>query len=286
MVMKAYYENRDKISDNKEMLEKFPLEAVIKQDSFRAHWHHEIELILITEGQVRIGINAKTKVLTAGDTVFSNSGDVHFFETLNPDSKMLIIVFKPTILGNLVNLLNFSFNNPFFTRETCRVPGFSIDIYEKITSLLLAIYDEMQLKGTCYEMLVRSHIIEVLGLFLRYFPHQVKDISHNKSSVKGKELVQFALHYIETNYTTNISLNGVASYLGISEYYLSRLFNQLTGQTFRTYLNNIRLGHAQKLLSSTEKSIIDIAFESGFNSLRTFNRVYKNIKGIVPSDYR
>jgi AraC-like DNA-binding protein len=150
----------------------------------------------------------------------------------------------------------------------------------------MAVYEEMQAKKACYEMIVRSHIIEVLGLLLRYFPHQVKETSRNTSSVKGKELVQFALHYIETNYTKNISLNGVASYLGISENYLSRLFNQLTGQTFRTYLNNIRLGHAQKLLSSTEKSIIDIAFESGFNSLRTFNRVYKSTKGIVPSDYR
>ena len=285
--MKAYYEDRNKISNNKELLEQFPLEAVIKQDSFRAHWHHEIEIILVTKGSVRIGINAKTKVLTAGDAVFSNSGDVHFFETLNPDTKMLIIVFKPAILGNLINLLNFSFDNPFFTRETCRVvPGFSIDIYEKITSLLLAIYNEMQVKDACFEMLVRSHIIEVLGLLLRYFPHHVRNVSHNKANVKSKSLVQFALHYIENNYTNNISLKGVASYLGISEYYLSRLFNQLTGQAFRTYLNNIRLDHAQKLLSTTEKSIIDIAYESGFNSLRTFNRVYKDVKGVIPSDYR
>ena len=285
--MKAYFENRDKVSNNREQLEKFPLEAVIKQDSVRAHWHHEIELILITEGEVRIGINAKTKILTAGDAVFSNSGDVHFFETMKPGSKMLVIVFKPAILGNLINLFSFSFDNPFFTRETCRViPGFSIDIYEKITSHLLAVYNEMQTKNACFEMLVRGHIIEVLGLLLRYFPHQVRNVSINKTNVKSKKLVQFALHYIENNYTKNISLKGVASYLGISEYYLSRLFNQLTGQAFRTYLNNIRLDHAQKLLSSTEKSIIDIAFESGFNSLRTFNRVYKNIKGIVPSDYR
>ena len=284
--MRAYFEDREKISINKERLEAFPLEAVIKRGDFRAHWHNEIELVLVLNGNLLMGINAESKVLNIGDIAVSNSGDVHYFESMSDETKILIIVFKPTVLDGLLSLLNFTLATPFITKSDLHRLNIPDAIFEKLRGLMIAVLQEMTNRTLHYEFVVKGHLVEFFGLLLRYVPYETDDSKNSIIGHKSKELVQSAIFYIEENYSENISLLSLANHLGISKYYLSRLFNRLTGQAFRTYLNNIRLDKAQKLLYSTDKSIIDIAFECGFNSLRTFNRVYKENKGVVPSDYR
>jgi AraC-like DNA-binding protein len=69
-------------------------------------------------------------------------------------------------------------------------------------------------------------------------------------------------------------------------YHFTRFFKDTTGMTFWQYLNNYKVSKAVNLLINTSDSISEIAFNSGFNSIKTFNRVFKQVKGCSPSEFR
>ena len=78
----------------------------------------------------------------------------------------------------------------------------------------------------------------------------------------------------------------VASSLGITPEYLSTLFNREMGENFTTFLKKFRISHAKRLLKGTDKKIYEIAAEVGYADPKYFNRVFKEIEGISPGDYR
>ncbi|MBN2040490.1 MAG: helix-turn-helix domain-containing protein [Spirochaetes bacterium] len=92
--------------------------------------------------------------------------------------------------------------------------------------------------------------------------------------------------YLHENYRYDISREGLSSVVDMSPDHLSRMFRQYTGVRMSDYVNRIRVEEAVKKLKETDDRVIDIAFETGFGSLRTFNDVFMKITGNRPSDYR
>lgn len=107
-----------------------------------------------------------------------------------------------------------------------------------------------------------------------------------EKQVIGLEKVNKTFEYIETNYKSNISLSDIANAVGFSEYYFSRIFKELTEKSFRQYLNEFRIKKEENLLENRNISIAQAGFEAGFKSIATFNRIFKQIKGCTPQEYR
>jgi len=102
----------------------------------------------------------------------------------------------------------------------------------------------------------------------------------------SRDRVRRAIAYIDENYRYDISREGLASSLGISPYYLGKAFKELTGKKLGDYINEARVREASRRLSDTDESIIDIAYAVGFETLRTFNRAFRRVTGMAPSEYR
>lgn len=284
---KAYYEDRDKVTDNRDALLHFPLEVSVKyMANYRAHWHKDIELSLICSGSLLVGINADSQVLGAGEMAFVNSGDIHSYECPSSDLKLLVIVFNPSIIGNLSSLYNFSLKNPFISQELLKQLKVPDSIQERIRNCFYEILAEVEQHQDNYEIMVRGILMELVALILRHVPYEERSVGVSNQGLKVKKIVQEAILYVEQNYASDLSIDELASHLGISEYYFSRIFNRMIGQTFRTYLNNLRLEKALKMLASSNLSITEIAYECGFGSLRTFNRIFKDSKHLAPTKYR
>lgn len=83
-----------------------------------------------------------------------------------------------------------------------------------------------------------------------------------------------------------LTIRDVATRRATNETYVSRTLNKGRGVTFNAFVNGLRVDHARKILSSSEESLIQVAFASGFNSKATFNRVFKDLTGVTPSEYR
>lgn len=100
------------------------------------------------------------------------------------------------------------------------------------------------------------------------------------------DLYRKAIIYISQNYTKNLSLNAVARQLGVSTAHLSRILNQKSGSKFTDIVNTLKIYKAKKMLEETSLSISEIAFETGYGSIRNFNRIFKKYFNCNPRDIR
>lgn len=108
-----------------------------------------------------------------------------------------------------------------------------------------------------------------------------------KSMYSGNsELVKSAVELIQMNYKENIVLGDIADKLHVSKSYLSTLFRKETGKTLLEAVNDIRIGNAEKMLRSTNLSLTEIAFESGYDSQSYFCKMFKRKHGMTPREYR
>lgn len=100
-------------------------------------------------------------------------------------------------------------------------------------------------------------------------------------------LYQKVISYISSHYTEDVTLSQVAKRFGYNEKYLSHTLHELTGIHFRQLLTFYRINHAKKLLEENKtKNITTVAEESGFFSVKTFNRAFKEKTGLTPFEYR
>lgn len=100
------------------------------------------------------------------------------------------------------------------------------------------------------------------------------------------DLLHRIFTFVEDNYNQNCSLTNLADATTYHPVYLSRYFKQCTGLSFTDHVNRYRVSEASYLLKNNSKKMIDIAFSCGFNSLRSFNRSFKAVTGLTPSEYK
>ena len=108
----------------------------------------------------------------------------------------------------------------------------------------------------------------------------------SKETVGSEDLVYKSVEYVAKNFRINFSLEQMAYELGVSKYVLSRVFSKTFHCNFTTYVNGIRLNYATTMLDGTKESITNICYACGFESQRTFNRVFKERYRVTPREYR
>ena len=107
-----------------------------------------------------------------------------------------------------------------------------------------------------------------------------------KRSIGSNDLIYQTVAYVSGNFKNPFSLEDMAKDLGVSKYVLSRIFSKTFHSNFKRYLNDTRLDYARQRLEDTEDSITKICLDSGFDSQRTFNRVFKERFRVSPTEYR
>jgi len=277
--MNAYLETRSYSS-------KLPIAAFPKQDdNYLAHWHIEVEMAFVCEGSIRIGINNESKILHKGELAICSSTDIHFYDSTGLNSTILVVVFRPEIIGSPGGWPeNLLFVSPFISKEQFEI--LSDQTQKEIPEIFYSIVNEIKAKKPFYELYVKGKISELCALIIRHFPTiSVKSVKRNFKPPDIQK-IQYAIHYIENNFMTEMSLDDISKKTNLSSSYFSRLFRQFTGMNFKSYLDRVRVNNAEDLLKANEKSIIDISFACGFSSLRTFNRIFKSVKGYTPSKTR
>src|SRR3984957_5228746 len=114
-----------------------------------------------------------------------------------------------------------------------------------------------------------------------------EDVTYNTELIyNDSQRVEKVVDFINENFSRTIRLAEAAELAEMAETAFSRFFKAKTGITFVDYLNDIRIGHASRLLIDTISPIAEIAQECGFTSLTNFNRIFKKRKGLVPKDFR
>ena len=255
--------------------------------SFLAHWHSEVEIICVLDGTLRMGINSEIRQLQKGDIAICSSRDIHFYDSNNTQSKCLIVLFKPEIIDCQSGWPeNSHFQFPFLDKTSFQ----NEQDYKYVTTCLKdcmhKIYSEIDASKKGYTFIVKSHLFEISGLALRYLISTLLNNKKKHPHFYSIEKIQKVIEYLNENYMDQITLKDAANLVNFSEYHFSRLFNGIVGANFKTYLNNIRVQQAEKLIMESQSPITQIALDCGFDSIRTFNRVFKSIKGVNPTSFR
>ena len=140
-----------------------------------------------------------------------------------------------------------------------------------------------------YYMLKPIQDEEMRGLLERISVHlQQKPVKnlHENEAQETHDLLSSVAEYVQQHYTEELTLEELAQIFHVNSSYLSTLFAKKTGMNFSYYRNTLRIQRARELLAHSEKSVSEIAMETGYNSISYFNRVFKEIVGITPIQYR
>ena len=251
---------------------------------FFAHWHKEIEIIYITKGDYRVGINDNSKVLTKGEFAIACSNDIHYFDS-NVDCEHVILIVRPDFIGYIGDWPNdVRFETPFITQKMLK--GVPADVVERFENIFKVLPLEFEQKQHHYEQYIKGLLYELTTLMLRHLPTKELNNKEKSRHMAKTQTLQYILGFLDENYINDINIDDLATLMHISPYHLARIFRGITGMNFKKFLNNYRIEKAEQLLQSTTDTVTEIAMKCGFGSVRTFNRIYKSNRGNTPTSKR
>lgn len=255
-------------------------------ENYTPHWHTAIEIIMPLENLYTVRLDKQECVLQEGDILIIPPGTLH--ELIAPASGYRVI-----LLVNYTTLSRFpgfSMLSSLLTNPILIGPGKagSNDAYEFSRDMLLSIVDIYANDEPYWSLHINALFLQLL-IELNYWHTYSNKMLPQFSSGKQKEYIQkfnAVFDYIDHNYMEDLSLETVADAAGFSKFHFSRLFKQFTNMSFNEYLNTRRIQEAVALLSSQEMTITEVALMSGFPSISTFNRVFRNLKHCTPTEFR
>jgi len=113
------------------------------------------------------------------------------------------------------------------------------------------------------------------------------DYSASKLNIAKTDMIVKAKRFISDNYEdADLSLKKVAEHVGVNEKYFTNRFTKDTGETFTSYLTELRIQKARELLKTTNFKVYEIAEMVGYYNVEHFNRMFKKLNGISPAQYR
>ena len=228
------------------------------------HFHSHIEFYIVLYGKIEVIVNDKRKILQGGEFSVALSYDAHSYRALG-DAKAIYLIIPQSYVKDFTDQLMG--RREFFP---------FIDDPETVKTVTDAA-SKLILGGN--ELTRRGLIFLILGAILDKLP---KDESpHLKPHAPSPEI----LIYVSNHFREEMSLATVAKEFGYSASYLSRMFSETFGISFKKYLTLTRLREAVLLLQSADMSITECAMESGFSSMRSFYRAFRDEFATTPKEY-
>ena len=272
----------------KEIFEKeSPFRLIVNQDvnfNYPAHWHNAIELVYVLENEFVIFINSKKYEMRENDILFVPSGAIHEFHSETPSGKRIFVNFE---LASIDSYWNMDWIENQIRDARLIVPE-SGKLYDDVKGQFASMLQEYESEGPTSQLFYTARIIDLLVMLYKSTPSQIniENTQNSKKKITGLEKINKSFEYIEKNYSEDIHLKDIARAAGFSEYYFSRLFKEITEKSFHQYLNEIRIKKAEALLNDSNYSVSEAAYASGFSSIATFDRLFREIKGCTPQEFR
>lgn len=248
------------------------------------HWHPYVEILVSCYDNNEVTINFIKYPLKINDLVIIYPGDLH--SLVHVDENAFILVQFP--LDLLMIMSEFNSNFSVFSQYHCMKYDPSNINADRMIFLIKEL-PELYYSDTLFnEVRIYSLLLEFFAKFGQYCIDAKKEEFANNTNeeYKSLRLMAEACLYISQNCTKSLTLDDISRHIGFSKYHFSHLFKTYTNMTFIDFLTTERIKMAESLISNPKAHMIDIAFDSGFSSISSFNRAFKKIKGISPSEFR
>ncbi|MCI8417355.1 MAG: AraC family transcriptional regulator [Lachnospiraceae bacterium] len=246
-----------------------------KSSHFPPHIHSSMECIHVTHGALELGIGQEFYHMEQGDLAIVFPDIIHHYQIFDPRGCTCTYLLASPILGGdfTESLQKYCPENPVIPQE---------DLHPDVGYLLnRLLVDAKKKEPVPFDSTLHLSFVQIiLARCLPYYSLMEKDMIDNN------DLVYQVVSYLARNFTEEVSLSSMAKALGVSPYQLSRVFSGTFHMNFNQYLNDLRLNQACIRLIHTDQPITDICLNAGFESQRTFNRVFKERFHMAPREYR
>lgn len=231
------------------------------------HIHSHLEMVFLTKGRCIVTSDQKEFCLKAGDCFLAFPNQIHFYHDDEPTEGYLLI-FSEHLFPELKEL--------FDTKVPCNPVLSRSELPNDVSKWFQRIYTSGNRESMQDKMIAKGCLLALLGeMFL------IMDFRENTNE---SDAVKRIITYCIQNYTKPLTLDMLSKELYLNKYYISHLFQERMQMSYRDFLNTLRIEHACEILG-TGSSMTQVAYASGFSSVRTFNRAFMKLKKMTPSEY-
>jgi AraC-like DNA-binding protein len=237
------------------------------------HQHDYFQMLYFISGSGGIGLGDRELPITGGDLLLIKPGCPH---SLSADSLVKTLDIKFVVKQEwLCDLL---------MRSGDLLQGgepWAVELFEKI-------WHEGQIKSSLYRELCNLYLAELLLLFVRNngLVEGQTQSARVKHEFSADWIVERATGFIRKNYAKECSLSEIARLVGRSERHVRQHFKDTLGTSPRSYLHQYRIQKAEDLIVYSDYSLKEIASEVGFKSIHHFTRVFHEVSGETPGNWR
>lgn len=233
------------------------------------HLHEATEIIYVTDGTVELGVGQELFHMEKGDFAIVFPNVIHHYQVFEPGkNKAMYLFLDPTLTPSFFEDLQK--NSPKYPIIRC--DKVHVDIVNSIKALV-NLQDSNPMIIQAHAQIILAHVFSDMEMV-------------DKDAVGSDDIIYSAVEYVAKNFREEIFLDKMAYDLGVSKYVLSRLFAKTFHCNFKKYVNGVRLNYAIAALENTNESITTVCLDAGFESQRTFNRVFKERYKMTPREYR
>ena len=243
----------------------------VNDNMSQSHYHEYYEIYYLEAGERFHMVEDQLYKMEAGEfMIFPPYVMHHSYGAENMPFKRVLLYFSqeeilwPSILSEL--------------REEGGIYKVGIRERQEVHRAMELILKEQKNPGAYHEEYARG----VLNMLLLLIAREERP----EKAPERKSRIGEVIRYIHSHYQEEISLEMLAQMFYVSPYYLCREFKKSTNSTIVRYINVTRIMNAQRKFMETSKNITDISKETGFSNLTHFNRVFKSVTGMSPSQYR
>lgn len=242
-----------------------------KAKLLKSHFHDsEYEIYYLKKGKMRYIIADKIFELSKNDVALIPKGVIHNTSYIGMDTERYLINFSEDTTENKKLLACF---------EKQLISLTEIESFEFVR-IFETMERETAKKDEFSDLLLKQSINELLILFMR----KEKKIASNLTE-EYSEIMQKAVEYINSNFSSNITLFELSQKFSLSQSFFSRKFKEVTGFGLSEYITLVRIKNAEKMLCENKMSVTDIAFACGFNDSSYFASAFRKLIGITPLKY-
>ena len=231
-----------------------------KNITYQPHLHNSFEFVAVNDGKMTITVEKKSYALQKGDALLIFPNQVHEFKTMEYSTNF-ICIFSPELVSSYARLCE---NKAPVSNLLHTDRNYQKELVESAPKNIIST------QGVLYSLCGEFH----------------ENAKYADRAAKSTALIAQIFKFVERNYHKDCTLKALSKETAYNYVYLSRYFKEATGVSFIEYVNSYRVNKACCELKSTNKTVLQTAYDSGFDSLRNFNRVFKKITGVTPGEYR
>jgi len=283
--MKPIFEKINKPAD-----QSFYLEEVVRSDfADQWHFHPEIEILYVSEGYGTKYVGDSITPFHPGDVMIVGSNTPHVLvsnpEYLIPENNLIsrahCIQFMAGNLKTFLPHIPELYRITEFLEEAKRGIYFSKNTSEKLIRLIKELPALMRMK----RLISLLTILDVMSTSKSYKYLSSPNYKSVKLSSEDQDRMEIIYQYVIKNHSDKIYLDEISSLVHLTPHSFCRFFKSRTSKVFSTFVNEVRIGNACRMLIENELTISQICYASGFNYLSNFNKQFRKLKGMTPSEY-